>query len=669
MKLPIPLLAACTLTVFSALLPLSAPAQDKAEPEIPAAPEAASAYSIIPADVPIAVAVRSYNHLKTEGDKLVKDAGIVVPMRPSGLLDMLFDTVKIRPGLDEDAPFALMLTEYQFDNDNFVFTIPFTDKTAMAGNFDRKPEDFEEGKPIELKSDNAFGFNSASVALRGNRFYVGGTAAVNKVLAMKSVEEKLSPDQRKLLPKADFVVHFAREGFGDVWKNEFLADFERAAAGDDGDARAKRLAAAVLPLAENFILGGFALRVDRGLAVQTLAIFNPVEEVQKALETIGGGSGSSHMTALPEGSIIAGFGASGDGRINGLLARDILSLLTDDFFGYQDGTASVDRGAFFGIFDEVWSSLRGSRAALYENPDPAKHGAYTTLAILDPEDLDGFLTRLQNLALFVNHAADQLDKDENAGVDESVIDELIENLAAPDFRLRAEATTRLALLGEDALPALKKAMGSKDPEVKMRAAALHGRLDNLTKQRGQDLIKGDVFASVRPRFIYFPDAEQRGGCQVDIIQFTFAANAADSKETLRGLFGPDWEKIRLVRKGKQVVLLAGSDLSLLDATLANLESGDAQLETSSALAPFRERSVPVRKAEFHLSMARILPMLAPEGFEFPDPPAPEADAGGKTLPLSSTGLSIQPSSLAIDWFMPPSEFGAYYNATTSGFGF
>lgn len=57
-------------------------------------------------------------------------------------------------------------------------------------------------------------------------------------------------------------------------------------------------------------------------------------------------------------------------------------------------------------------------------------------------------------------------------VGEANVRRLIERLASPSYQEREAATRGLAALGERALPALKKAAASKDPEVKRRATQL-----------------------------------------------------------------------------------------------------------------------------------------------------------------------------------------------------
>src|SRR4051812_16054135 len=56
---------------------------------------------------------------------------------------------------------------------------------------------------------------------------------------------------------------------------------------------------------------------------------------------------------------------------------------------------------------------------------------------------------------------------------------LVEQLGAPRFAERERATEELARLGARALPALRAALDSKDPEVRTRAAALVEKAEAL----------------------------------------------------------------------------------------------------------------------------------------------------------------------------------------------
>src|SRR5262249_10578840 len=55
---------------------------------------------------------------------------------------------------------------------------------------------------------------------------------------------------------------------------------------------------------------------------------------------------------------------------------------------------------------------------------------------------------------------------------------LIARLGSSRYAEREEAAAALAKIGRDALPALKKAVDSRDPEVRARASALIDRIDS-----------------------------------------------------------------------------------------------------------------------------------------------------------------------------------------------
>jgi hypothetical protein len=57
------------------------------------------------------------------------------------------------------------------------------------------------------------------------------------------------------------------------------------------------------------------------------------------------------------------------------------------------------------------------------------------------------------------------------------VSDLVAKLGSSRFTEREEAATQLTKLGRDALPALREAMNSKDPEVRSRAAALVEKID------------------------------------------------------------------------------------------------------------------------------------------------------------------------------------------------
>jgi hypothetical protein len=65
----------------------------------------------------------------------------------------------------------------------------------------------------------------------------------------------------------------------------------------------------------------------------------------------------------------------------------------------------------------------------------------------------------------------------HAGGDAPEIDRLVRQLGSDSFEEREGAHKRLAAIGEPALGALRKAVGSRDAEVRRRAGELLGRIE------------------------------------------------------------------------------------------------------------------------------------------------------------------------------------------------
>src|SRR4051812_43483250 len=57
------------------------------------------------------------------------------------------------------------------------------------------------------------------------------------------------------------------------------------------------------------------------------------------------------------------------------------------------------------------------------------------------------------------------------------LDRLIANLGNDDFRVREEATHKLYKIGKPAIPALRQALSSDDPEVQSRAQLIIKRIE------------------------------------------------------------------------------------------------------------------------------------------------------------------------------------------------
>ena len=74
-------------------------------------------------------------------------------------------------------------------------------------------------------------------------------------------------------------------------------------------------------------------------------------------------------------------------------------------------------------------------------------------------------------------------------VSEVELSRLVEQLGSESYQEREAATRDLAALGERALPALKKAAASKDPEVRWRASKVAKPVEEEVRRRQIEAIK------------------------------------------------------------------------------------------------------------------------------------------------------------------------------------
>ena len=211
-------------------------------------------------------------------------------------------------------------------------------------------------------------------------------------------------------------------------------------------------------------------------------------------------------------------------------------------------------------------------------------------------------------------------------------------------RVRESATLKLRLLGEPALPYLEKARKSNDLEVVRRAGGLRAQILQVAAIRRKDLLSKDLLRHLRPTFAFIPKAEKRAGHRVDVIRVQLAGGDQAAARHLVQLLGPQWYNIRLAVHGKQVVVLFGSEVELLESTLKNLAQNKPGLAAAKGLAAFQKNSHPARHIEFHASMERMLALLD----RTPAPPM-------KALALTSFALTVGPDSLHMDVWVPSAD--------------
>lgn len=626
-----------SIALFACVFALLGAARGQ-EPKPPPA-EQAGALDLVPADAVAAIAVRNMAELVKRGDTLVKDGELDLPPG-AGLAEgynWLVDYLEVRRGLDDRGSAALMLLKPLPSLNDVVMIVPVADFDEMAANFKLTREDLIEGKAVDRGSQKEF--KPRYIMRRGQHLALSGsTASLEAVAKGATLAATLAAEDRKSLAQDDILLYFNPRRMDDVWREAMRIrkeDLARFPAGELPTLR--RFADAIDDL--QYVVGG--LRLEGGAGATALLEFKG-EKSREILTPLVSGKSPTSLAGLPAGRVLAAHATSGGGEAAADLARDLaLFWLMTAQFNAQPLVSTAQRSGLAGVLGEMWQRLEGSRSALYENDNPERDGHFSLVAVLDTADAERFVADMTGLAPFVNAA--MLPPEDNGAIDAKMIDGLVAQLGDENFQVRDLASTKLALVGVAALPALEKAAGSSDAEVKFRARALREQILGFKA----NLLEKDLLSQIRPNFAYFPKQETRSGRPVDIVQLRLPDDDAEYAPQLRRLLGPEWSKLRLATVGKRVIVLAGSNTALLDAAIAQVKSGEKGLESEASLAAFRARAPTGQSAELHVSQGRWLELLRPA--------ADQPPAAGQPPSVTSLGVTIGPQRVRFQLFMPLQE--------------
>jgi hypothetical protein len=609
---------------------------------------------LLPQDAVAGIAIGNLDELIKRGDKFLLDTEINVPLRPSQLFDQGAQFLGINKGLDRKraAAVVLMPPENKDDFRNFqwletslVPILPFTDPDTMAGNFG-----LAKGKltpKAVQKIDPKFFMKYATRTL--NHIYLSGSdKTIRRVQQSKTLAEAFTPAQRKLFDDSDFMMHLGK--FLWTWED---ADLVGAVAGkmrggdDPQEKQFAELFADSLKEVQNAVIGA---RLQDGIDGHLLLTVPKDGKAAKLLAAMRKQPKSSTLHGLPAGNVLFAQASSGNEGQQALLAKALFNFLLEDLLVRDKVVTQVDRIKYLGIFHEVWSRLQGHRVAVYQNVNESKEGLFSAIAIFDSDDPAGFLREMKTLAKMAT--ADSLDWSRKDVKEEINIPRLVKDLASPAYRVRQAADIKLILVGEPALPYLQKAIDSKelDLETLRRCQKLRDNIGDGAAERRKELLREQSFQIFfRPKLTFVTNVEKRQGQKIDGVQikiFGYEKTVAHQTAEYKQLFGPDWDKVRLAVIGKQIVVLFGSNVELFDATLRNVQKGDAGLADTKRLAGFFERCARERTFEFHVSVEGILRLTTPKG---------RLD---KEMQLTSVALSLGEASLQLDARVPTAEMRA-----------
>ncbi len=624
-----------------------------------------SAFDVIPENAVAAIAINNLGELKAKGTKLVAETKLDVGIKPSEAFDWVYSQLGVTGAVDEKGSAAVVIagcmpkkTRGWGPLEYLVGVIPFKDRDTIAARFGFKKGEL---KPDTITKSSKSRHGLEYFYVRGNHLLLGSKKeAVLDVAHAKPLSSRLSKPQRRM-SDADIVLHVNIEALGDDLSSEvrqIRRDLTAVCKTDEERA-------AVVPLldaVEDFGTATLAVHIDDGVRLGVIATLkkDARPSSRHALAKLRGGDGSSDLSGLPVGRVLSAFAVRSDGSINGQMTKVLMHVVTRGFLGSLFGghrlpspniTSTNEQSYFVGVFTQVWHRLDGAKVGVYQNPDPARQGMFSVVAIFDTKDSDEFLKEMKELARFSDPKGFGLTDGKPKSDDEAEIKRLIALCGDDSFRKREAATLKLELIGLAARPYLKDVLESKDPEIRYRAQVVKAHIDRMEKESRAQLLVEIPAKLVKPSFAYFPAYERRDGRPVDVIGCKLSDEEAPAAIQLRKYFGDSWNKIRVARHGKQLIVLFGSNVDLFDKAVGNVVAGRPGIAKSKMMAGYARRSMPRRKAEVHFSIKDVLPLAAAAD------PKKAADASGEQSP-TSLSVSIEKDHVQLDLWLPNSEIKA-----------
>jgi hypothetical protein len=613
---------------------------------------------ILPQDAAVAIAVHDLDDLIKKGDKLLADTEIKVPFRPSALFGLASNFLGINAGLDRKKPAAILLLAPEKEEDRLggsnineliIPVLPFTDADAMTGNFGFK-KDALAINAIEPTMRNNFGKFATRTK---DYFYLSDSrTSLKRIQKAKPLGDALSPEQRKIIDQDDILLHIGPY----TWQREFSLREDIVRKIKPGDDPAEKQFVEIFAEGLKEVKHGLiGFRIKDGIDGQFVAVVPKDGKAAMLLALVRGKRPPSTLAGLPDGNVLFAQASSGHGAQHALIAKALFSFVLEDILVREKFLAQTDLSTYLGVLHEVWSRLQGNRVAVYQNADETKHGLFSAIAVLDSDDPHGFLREMRTLARMA--VAETLDWSKPEIKGEIDIAALVKDLSSSSYAVRNSATTKLALIGEPALPYLRKAIDDKELAIEAlrRCQALHQSIGDVAAARRKELLADkNKPLFLRPTLTFVSNAEKRLGQSIDVIDIKIAGLDNVYKQQFIQLLGRDWDKVRIAIVGKQIVMMLGSETEQFDQAMRNLQKGVPGLAATKRLAEFNERAAKDRLFEFHVSVEGILRLIAEK-----------ADVG-RQPELTSASLSFGTNSLQLDARVPTGEVRALARQVQAG---
>lgn len=605
---------------------------------------------LIPSDGGLAILVRNVAELRTKGDRFLEETKARGIPRLSMLLPQLYQFLNVQGIVDETRPGGVVVVSGKSvgieqkngfpDIENLlVLVVPFNDAKSLAKHFGRPQNNIEDGEAITV---NLGVLGQGTLLVKGKHFFFSKLDKSAKHAAnSKRISKILSKDERSTINNMDVVVQFGTLVWGQVW-NDLLKEAGRTL-GETQDPREKRMAEKIVKAMNGLRQGIGGLRLEpNGVSVDMLSLWDGEQkEVGEVLKLLRYGDTPTKLNGLPKGNVVMAESAKGNGVANAMLARVLFKSALQKILGVEEIASKAERPLLIGLFNELWYNLQGNQLAVYQNAKPKEQGQVTALAIVDTKNGMKFYQHMVDLAKLASSGED------NA----ATINQWTMDLVSQDGRVVDLAYLRLRLLGMKSALALKAATKAGDKKLASAAKDLLAEIKTLHDERQQGLRNANVFQFFRPTFTLSEKTEKYGKATGHILTMNLPGNDLGLDRQLELLFGPNWRQVRMVPVGKKVIVMIGSDTSLISQTIDRLENEGKSLANAPMLKEFYKLSNDDRRVEIHLALERLWDMSQRmvDNLTAKEPPA-----------LSSIGLSVRSDRLQLSIWVPVSEAKIFF---------
>ncbi|MEZ6067247.1 MAG: hypothetical protein R3B90_16440 [Planctomycetaceae bacterium] len=625
----------------------------------------AGTLDLIPASEVFGIYARNLNELARDGDALIKEVGVNSPWRPSTLIEFALNWAKLHKGVDRDRPVGgtFLAPESQVDPkppdlfENLVVVAPATSREQIAGNYQIAAD---AAGVVEVVGQGA-GPNFPQLAkFHQDHLLVSGWSPKSRQLTRDVLEAfsqgdrlraVVSDREAETLGRADLLMHL---GVGKLMQLDPKDDWMQRELDQLQDPDEQAIGRAVQSTFQQVEHAIFGIDLNDGARLESRFYVN-LDRDPVAVPCGAGGwrrFGRSEsvppltLAGLPNEPVVAALASRLATPRRRLIVKTIGKLLGNSnsglgsigLFGAVDDVSLTEfhQTVLLGSFEEIAAASQGLRMAIYPNGD----GTFAVIAIFDTDHPDELIGNVRALAELATPGT-LPGVNTPPTLDDAAIRQLVRELGADAYLVRSRATTRLALLGERAEPALEAATQSGDVELAARAQHVLQTMRTRTQRGEAALLENRTWRDIEPTFVFHDAAEEHGGQAVDVIQLKLPEQDQRAGEQMATVLGPEWDRVRLAKADGALIVTFGTIGTRLAQTIRLVNHNEPGLAAAGNLPALPPD--PHRLVQLHLPLSR---MIAEQ---------PRANRDRNEVVEPSTSLTVLGFSVASDRF----AFDAY----------